>query len=137
MEREVKLDTAEPLDVLPELMKTRRDHLGLSMLAVANAVNVPMMTYRRFELGECDRLRLPHVASMLRWLEATKVIPEAAVEAAAMAVEFALQTDEGVRAIAREAIEAAAPHLLPDVWDEGNLAGKEASHRFERTNPYR
>jgi hypothetical protein len=59
---------ARAVENLPALMKARRGHLGLSMLAVANATNVPMMTYRRFELGECDRLRLPHIVRMLRWL---------------------------------------------------------------------
>lgn len=60
---------AGALEALPNLMKARREHLGLSMLAVAKAVDVPMMTYRRFELGDRDRLRIPHIVRMLRWLE--------------------------------------------------------------------
>lgn len=69
-----------------------------------------------------------------------QVIPEAAVEAAQ---ERAFEYD-GWRPDAhyvRELLEAAAPHMLAsdraDIWDEGNLAGKEATCRFERTNPYR
>lgn len=46
------------------------------------------------------------------WEEDRQVIPEAAVEAAASAVEDALQTGESVHTIARFALEAAHPHML-------------------------
>jgi hypothetical protein len=86
--------------------------------------------------------------------ESKVVIPDAAVESAAMAYcadltqlghprwEDLRETGRGIRLeVMRAALEAAAPHLTAadraDTWDEGNLAGREASHRFERTNPYR
>lgn len=71
-QRANNLPKVDTIEALPALMKTRRQDMGLSMRAASQAVEVPMMTYRRFELGECDRLRLPHIARMLHWLERTK-----------------------------------------------------------------
>lgn len=45
-------------------------------------------------------------------------LTSAAIEAAATAIELALQSDEGVRVIARDALEAAAPHMCIDRYSQ-------------------
>jgi len=46
-------------------------------------------------------------------------ITDEAIDAAMKAIKFALQADEGVRRIAKEALEAAAPYMLAEPWVEG------------------
>lgn len=73
-------------------------------------------------------------------------IPEEAVEAAATAI-FAnvevIQTRGYAAEIARLALEAAAPHMLAEAWEEGEVAGQDnrdsnrgynIEHKY---NPYR
>jgi membrane-bound lytic murein transglycosylase B len=65
------------------------------------------------------------------------VIPDRAVEAAAEAIEYALQTGVGVKDIARDALEAAAPYLMRAAWDEGKSSGWDAARgEPEESNPY-
>jgi hypothetical protein len=64
-------------------------------------------------------------------------ISDEAVEAAAKAISRSLGlnlTDQ-----ARLALEAAAPHMLANAWDEGNIAGvfDLPSEQHATPNPYR
>ncbi|MEO5317607.1 hypothetical protein PV761_03300 [Arthrobacter sp. CC3] len=63
----------------------------------------------------------------------SEVIPEAAVEAAAKA--FRETHDMGDALM--NALEAAAPHMLADAWDEGERAAFDSIDGANRTNPYR
>jgi hypothetical protein len=61
------------------------------------------------------------------------VIPAEAVEAAVHRSWHLEITTSDVR----EILEAAAPHMLAGVWDEGERAGVDAMNGKIRTNPYR
>jgi len=66
------------------------------------------------------------------------VIPDEAVEAAAEAIDYALQTGMGVGDMARDALEAAAPHLLAQGWDEGYKAGLfDKEYYAHNPNPHK
>lgn len=64
-------------------------------------------------------------------------------EAVAAAVPVILRgIDEGHHAykIAYAALEAAAPHMLAEAWDDGMIYGTRGQHRYQEdfdTNPYR
>jgi hypothetical protein len=70
------------------------------------------------------------------------VIPEAAVEAGARALAARNRRPEEWQwylSEARSALEAAAPHLMAEAWDEGNIAGifDLPSEDHATPNPYR
>ena len=66
------------------------------------------------------------------------MIPEAAVEAAGQALRGAF--DWGVADFdkqARAALEAAAPHMLAEAWDDGHSAGIDHADGLDGgSNPY-
>lgn len=69
------------------------------------------------------------------------MIPEAAVEAAAKRLAI-LNSDAGDQLTdhewARELLEAAAPHMLAEAWDEGFITAEDEVHYHHKSpNPYR
>jgi hypothetical protein len=74
------------------------------------------------------------------------VIPEAAIEAAAAEIERRMFGPVKLGDLVRGALEAAAPHMLADAWDEGSIAGWvesglphswSAENSLRSSNPYR
>ena len=66
------------------------------------------------------------------------MIPEAAVEAARTAihrVSLDTFTHEEADVLARHALEAAAPHMLAEAWQDGATDGH--LYGIQATNPYR
>jgi len=66
-----------------------------------------------------------------------QVIPDAAVEASAKAMALRDHADlvawKAYMGDARAALEAAAPHLMAEAWDEG----RRAWDNYDDDNPYR
>lgn len=74
------------------------------------------------------------------------MIPDAAVEAGLYAWGFSSQTIDERRELLKRILEAAAPHMLAVVWDEGAEAGSDNqcawdgwrySKGYPLANPYR
>lgn len=65
------------------------------------------------------------------------MIPDAAVEAAAQALRDAFDWGiDGFEEQAKTALEAAAPHLMASVWNQGLTAGIRTTRGDAPANPY-
>lgn len=72
----------------------------------------------------------------------SKEIPEAAVEAAEVAVKEAMHEygpdghDDGFQEITRAALKAAAPHMMAQAWEEGASSALDALNSQIKREPY-
>ncbi|UYM26585.1 hypothetical protein SEA_BAUER_36 [Arthrobacter phage Bauer] len=73
-------------------------------------------------------------------------IPDEAVEAAAKVLDpqtmgsggaLAEKFQEATRAEARAILEAAAPHLMAQAWEDGYHAALSDGYEYQTANPYR
>jgi len=64
------------------------------------------------------------------------MIPDEAVEAALYAWGFSAQNIDERRELVTHILEAAAPHIMTQAWDEGYTTGNAHNGRGD-ANPYR